>query len=81
MPRDYEIHIAFKNSIRVEASGRRTVSTVDFVSELSLLHHQFSLREANQWIEHYQSSFRDVSREEGERRIFQLFNPNGGANF
>lgn len=81
MPRDYEIPIAFKNSIKVAASGRRTVSTVDFVAELAALNHNYTLKQANQWIEHYQSSFRDVSQEEGERRIFQLYNPNGGVNF
>ena len=81
MPRNYEIPFAFKNSIAIESSGRRIVRTEDFVRELAALNHHWSLREANRWIEHYQSSFRDISTEEGERRVFQLFNPNGGGNF
>lgn len=81
MPRNYEIPITFKNSIKIEPNGRRTVSTADFVAELALVNNHYSLKEANQWIEHYQSSFRDVSEEEGERRTFQLYNPNGGVNF
>ena len=79
MSRRYEIPYAFRNSIVIEPSGRRIVRTVDFVRELAALNHDFSLRDANIWIEHYQSSFRDISTEEGERRIFQLFNPNNGG--
>lgn len=80
MLRRYEIPIAFRAAIKHE-HGRRTVSTVDFVAELAALNHNYTLKQANHWIEHYQSSFRDVSQEEGERRIFQLYNPNGGVNF
>ncbi|MFG1172183.1 DNA polymerase V [Erwiniaceae bacterium CAU 1747] len=72
MPRNDEIPIAFKKSITREANGRRVVHTVDFVRELAALNHHWSLKEANRWIEHYQSSFRDISTEEGERRIFFL---------
>jgi len=79
MPRYNEIPIAFRNSIIIEPTGRRIVRTVDFVRELAALNHDFSLRDANIWIEHYQCSFRDVSTEEGERRTFQLFNPNNGG--
>ncbi|MFG1172180.1 DNA polymerase V [Erwiniaceae bacterium CAU 1747] len=79
MPRYYEIPIAFKNSIVHEPNGRRIVRTADFVRELAALNHHWSLKEANRWIEHYQSSFKDVSTEEGERRTFQLFNPNNGG--
>ena len=75
MPRNYEIPIAFKNSIKIEASGRRTVSTADFVAELVKVNHHFTLREANRWIEFYQTSFTDISTEEGDRRTFSLFSP------
>ncbi len=74
MPRYYEIPHAFKNSIKKEPSGRRVVHTVDFVRELAVLNHHWSLKEANRWIEHYQSCFKDISTEEGERRIFFLTN-------
>ncbi|SFN30047.1 hypothetical protein SAMN05216516_10540 [Izhakiella capsodis] len=79
MPRRYEIHIAFRDSIKIAANGRRTVATVDFVAALSKYNHEFTLAEANCWIENYQHSFRDISTEEGERRTFRLYNPNNGG--
>lgn len=79
MGRRDDIPLAFRESIKVEASGRRTVATADFVKGLAAVNHHWTLKEANQWIEHYQSTFRDVSTEEGERRTFQLFNPNNGG--
>ncbi len=36
------------------------------------------MKQANEWIEWYVTTFRDVSTLEGENRTFQLFNPNGG---
>ncbi|WP_034948050.1 hypothetical protein [Erwinia oleae] len=74
MARRYEVHSAFTDSIRVDSRGRQTVSTVDFVRTLAAYNHDWSLREANVWIEHYQSMFRDISTEEGERRTFFLTN-------
>ncbi len=79
MPRRDDIPLAFRRSINVEPSGRRTVATADFVVALAAVNHHWTLAEANRWIEHYQSTFRDVSTEEGERRTFQLFNPNNGV--
>ncbi|WP_338637067.1 DNA polymerase V [Erwinia persicina] len=79
MGRRYDIPAAFRASIQIAANGRRTVATSDFVSALEAVNHRWSLADANRWIEHYQSSFKDVSTEEGERRTFQLFNPNGGG--
>ncbi|ECR4399137.1 DNA polymerase V [Salmonella enterica] len=78
MPRNSDIENAFRNAIKQEPSGRRTVSTVDFVSELEALNWHMTMREANRWIEVHTTTFRDVSTEEGERRIFQVYNPNGG---
>ncbi|MBM3010011.1 DNA polymerase V [Citrobacter freundii] len=78
MPRRSDIETAFRNAIKREPSGRQTVSTVDFVHELAALNWNFTLREANQWIEVHTTTFRDVSPEEGERRIFMLFNYGGG---
>ncbi|NKG32132.1 DNA polymerase V [Erwinia rhapontici] len=69
----------FRASIKIESSGRRTVATADFIVALERVNYEWTLKEANQWIEHYQSTFRDVSTEEGERRTFQLFNPNNGG--
>lgn len=78
MPRRNDIEVAFRNAIKREPGGRRTVSTVDFVHELAALNWDFTLREANHWIEVHTTTFRDVSTEEGEHRIFQVYNPNGG---
>lgn len=79
MARRDDIVTAFRQSIVLEASGRRTVSTVDFAKKLAEYNHDWSLAEANLWIEHYQCMFTDVSTEEGELRTFQLFNPNNGG--
>lgn len=79
MGRRDDIPAAFNSSIKVAPNGRRTVTTADFVAELARVNYDWSPKQANEWIEHYQSTFRDVSTEEGERRTFQLFNPNGGG--
>ena len=78
MPRLYEIEGAFRSAIQIEASGRRTVTTQAFVNELGKVNWHWSMKEANTWIECYVTTFRDVTDHEGEDRIFQLFNPNGG---
>lgn len=79
MGRRDDIPAAFRASIKIESSGRRTVATADFIVALARVNYDWTLKEANKWIEHYQSTFRDVSTEEGERRTFQLFNPNNGG--
>lgn len=79
MGRRDDIPAAFRASIQIAANGRRTVTTADFVASLAQVNYDWSPKQANEWIEHYQSTFRDVSTEEGERRTFQLFNPNGGG--
>jgi len=53
--------------------------TVDFLQNLAQYNYIWTLREANEWIEIYQLGFKDVSTEEGDRRTFQLFNPNNGG--
>lgn len=79
MARREDIPAAFRSSIKIAENGRRTVTTVDFVETLARVNYDWSLAEANRWIEHYQSTFKDVSTEEGERRTFLLFNPNNGG--
>lgn len=76
MPRYYEIEAAFHNAIVFAPDGRRTVTTRDFVRELRAVNWDFSLKDANDWIEASISTFRDISTEEGENRTFILFNPN-----
>lgn len=77
-PRRYDIEAAFRSAVVVEPSGRRTLRTVDFVQELKKVNWDFSLRDANAWIEASVSTFKDISPTEGEYRLFMLFNPNGG---
>lgn len=77
MPRDYEILIAFRQAIKRDAVGRYTISTNDFVKELERLNWHYTLRAANKWIEMHTTTFWDISPEEGEERVFQVFNPNG----
>lgn len=79
MGRSDDIAAAFRASIRISEQGRRTVTTADFVRTLSLYGHEWGMAEANRWVEHYQSTFRDVSTEHGERRTFLLYNPNNGG--
>lgn len=78
MPRRYEIEIAFRDAVKIAESGRRTVTTVDFVAELGKRNWHWDLKRANDWIENSVSTFKDVSTEEGEERTFMVFNQNGG---
>lgn len=78
MPRLYEINWAFRAAVKFESSGRRTVTTQDFVNELERVNWHWSLRKANSWIECYVTTFKDISVQEGEERTVMLFNPNGG---
>lgn len=78
MPRYYEIETAFRAAIEREPNGRQTVTTKRFVEELAKRNWNYSLRQANQWIEASVCTFRDISQQEGESRIFMVFNPNGG---
>ncbi|MEL0553456.1 DNA polymerase V [Raoultella lignicola] len=78
MPRRYEIEVACRSAIVIEPNGRRTITTGRFLQELEKVNWYWSPRQANQWIEHYVTTFRDVSTQEGDDRTFQLYNPNGG---
>ena len=78
MPRRSDIEIAWRASIQREPNGRKTVTTQRFVEELSKVNWNWTMKQANKWIECYVTTFRDVSTQEGEDRTFQLFNPNGG---
>jgi len=78
MPRRDDITYAFYNSIVIEPSGRRIVKTAEFVRRLEEYNHYFSLSEANAWIKRYAQTFRDCSTQEGERKTWFQYNPNGG---
>ncbi len=78
MARLYEIESAFRAAIIIEPSGRRVVTTQRFVEQLARVNWDYSLREANRWIETYVTTFKDITPDESENRLFFLFNPNGG---
>lgn len=78
MPRRIDIEGAFRAAITMEPSGRRTVTTEDFVMHLARANWNWSLKEANDWIESHVSTFKDISTSEGQARTFMLYNPNGG---
>ncbi|MEL2240662.1 DNA polymerase V [Leclercia adecarboxylata] len=78
MPRRIDIESAFRAAIKRETSGRQTVSTQDFVAQLEAVNWEWTLKEANDWIESHVSTFKDVSTSDGQARTFMLYNPNGG---
>jgi len=78
MPRKIDIEGAFHTAIKHAPDGLRTVTTEDFVKHLALAKWDWSLKEANDWIESHVSTFKDISPNEGQARTFMLFNPNGG---
>lgn len=52
MGRREDIPAASRQSIQIAANGRRTVTTADFVAALTRVNYEWSLAEANRWIEH-----------------------------
>ena len=78
MPRRDDIETAFRQSIVMEPSGRRTVTTENFVQTLLTFNWYWSPKQANEWIEGHVSTFKDISQQEGELRTFMMYNPNGG---
>lgn len=76
MARHYEIEAAFRAAVKILPKTGRTITTVDFVAELAKVNWHWTEKEANQWIEHHQDQFKDISTQEGECRTFRLFNAN-----
>ncbi|MBF7954584.1 hypothetical protein [Rahnella victoriana] len=71
MPRYSDIKGAFIKSITLDPKRGQIVTTVRFVEELGKVNHHWTLQQANEWIEHYQSYFRDYSdHERGDKRYF-----------
>lgn len=73
MPRRSDIEIAWYSSIQQEPNGRKTVTTQRFVQGLSKVNWEFSLKDANAWIESSVSTFKYLSMVEGEERTFMLY--------
>lgn len=78
MLRRYDIEAAFGSIVVIEPGRRRTLRTVDFMRELKKVNWNFSLRDANAWVEASVSTYKDISPTDGEERLFMLCNPNGG---
>jgi len=78
MPRRDDIETAFRQSIVMEPSGRRTVTTESFVAALQRFNWDWDCVKANQWIKSYTHNWRDASTQEGENKTWHMFNPNGG---
>ncbi|MEI9569423.1 DNA polymerase V [Atlantibacter hermannii] len=79
MPRLSDIRPAFYAALHISPKGKRTVTTQDFVAELAKRNHNWTLHDANEWIENNIHTFKDISDREGEERTFMLFNPNHGG--
>ncbi|WP_313079067.1 DNA polymerase V [Atlantibacter sp.] len=78
MPRRNDIESAFRSAMHTAPGGKRTVTTEDFVHELSRINWFCSLRTANHWIEMSVSVFSDITPDASESRTFVLSGLNGG---
>lgn len=78
MAQKIDIQYAFSQSIKIARTGKRTVETVEFVKRLASYGHDWSLCEANAWIDFYKRTWRDISTQEGDSKTYFQFNPNGG---
>ncbi|ALB67625.1 hypothetical protein BN134_1138 [Cronobacter dublinensis 1210] len=58
--------------------GRCVVTTADFVHELGTVNWNWTLKQANEWMDACLTTFKDISTEEGENRTLAMYNPNGG---
>ena len=74
MLRQSDITQAFRESIAVNQKGYRYLRTRDFVCALQRKGIHFSGREANAWIERYQTYFVDKTTDESENRLWMLRN-------
>ncbi len=76
MARAYEIPGAFDSAIKRGKDGRYTVSTRDFIHELTLVNHHFSPAQANAWIAQYMPGWRLMDESENGFNVYFKFNPN-----
>ncbi|MBU8940188.1 hypothetical protein [Klebsiella quasipneumoniae] len=70
----HKIREAFADSVSVNPKGYRYLRTLDFVRALQARGVHFSGREANQWIERYQTYFVDKTAEHSENRLWMMSN-------
>jgi len=74
MPRQSEINSAFHAAIQLNPKGYRCLRSSDFIRELAKIHWHFTLADANQWIERYQTGFVDKTPDDSENRYWMLRN-------
>ncbi len=74
MPRQSNINSAFYAAIQLNPKGYRCLRSSDFSRELAKVHWHFTLADANQWIELYQTGFVDKTPDESENRYWILRN-------
>lgn len=72
MPRQSDIHSAFVAAIQQNPKGFQCLRTDDFIRELAKVHHHFSQKDANEWIEYYQTFFVDKTPDDSENRYWIL---------
>ncbi|AXF66058.1 hypothetical protein [Leclercia sp. W17] len=72
MPRRSDIHAAFVAAIQLNPKGYRCLRTEDFIRELAKVHHHFTLADANEWIEYYQTFFVDKTPDDSQNRLWML---------
>jgi hypothetical protein len=77
MPRYRDIQNAFRQSIKLDQRGQKTVTTGDFVAELERHNHHWTLKRANSWIENQISYFIDITPDFSEDRKFKLNSQHG----
>ncbi|MDZ7320769.1 DNA polymerase V [Kosakonia sacchari] len=78
MPRRSDIIPAFLQAIHVEPSGRRIVTTGEFLRQLAAVNFDWTLEQANEWIQTNTRNFRDITPHHGGDKLWFMFNPNGG---
>lgn len=74
MPRKSDIHSAFVAAIQQNPKGFQCLRTDDFIRELAKVHHHFSQKDANEWIERYQEFFVDKTPDDSQNRLWMLRN-------
>ncbi|MDP1481723.1 DNA polymerase V, partial [Klebsiella pneumoniae] len=68
MPRTADIEIAWRQAMVIEPTGRRTVTPSGFIRDRAQVPWIWSPRQANQWLEHAVTTFREVSTQDGDER-------------
>lgn len=74
MPRRSDIHAAFVAAVQQNPKGYQWLRTDDFIRELAKVHWHFSQKDANEWIEYYQTFFVDKTLDDSQNRLWMLRN-------